>query len=322
MADWVVHDYLSKSEIQKLIRPSDLKGFQALLTTWGLISFSFFLVARYPSVGSVAIALVILGGRHLALGILMHDAAHYSLFKTRPLNDWIGSWLCAYPGLQDLRAYRRHHLQHHKLAGSKDDPDLDLVEAYPVSRASLFRKMIRDLTGITGLKRLYGVGLMNLGLIEYTVSGRVVRIEQKGEPSWQIILTGLKNASGWILTNLALWGVLWGFGHPHLYLLWIISYMTTFSLFIRIRSIAEHACTDVGLNPLQCTRTTHAGISARLTVAPHYVNYHLEHHILMTVPGFRLAQMHQLLKERGGLGQAFLASSYFEVLRTASSKSS
>src|SRR5690348_11049043 len=92
-----ITDCLTRNEIQQLAQPSDYKGFLAVFTTWSMIAASLALVATFPNVGSVFIALVILGGRHLALAILMHDASHYSLFKTRKLNNWIGIWLCAYP---------------------------------------------------------------------------------------------------------------------------------------------------------------------------------------------------------------------------------
>ena len=41
----------------------------------------------------------------------------------------------------------------------------------------------------------------------------------------------------------------------------------------------------------------------RLLVAPNYVNYHLEHHLVMTVPHYHLPRMHRMLRERGVLGE-------------------
>jgi fatty acid desaturase len=95
--------------------------------------------------------------------------------------------------------------------------------------------------------------------------------------------------------------------------------MTTFSVFVRVRSIAEHACTEDTLDQFLNTRTTLAGFFARLTVAPHHVNYHLEHHLLMTTPHYRLKKMHRLLKERGVYESRPPAANYFEVLRIATS---
>jgi fatty acid desaturase len=68
-------------------------------------------------------------------------------------------------------------------------------------------------------------------------------------------------------------------------------------------------------HPFLGTRTTRAGLLARVTVAPHHVNHHLEHHLLMTVPHYRLPALHALLRARGVLPEASLAGSYGEVIR-------
>jgi fatty acid desaturase len=122
---------------------------------------------------------------------------------------------------------------------------------------------------------------------------------------------------GWIITNAAMAGLLAAFGHPWLYLLWLGSYLTTFSVFVRIRSIAEHACTQLDLDPFKSTRTTHANWFARITVAPIRVNYHLEHHLLMTVPYFSLPKLHRLLAAKGALAGAYVSPGYMDVLRIA-----
>jgi fatty acid desaturase len=50
------------------------------------------------------------------------------------------------------------------------------------------------------------------------------------------------------------------------------------------------------------------------------VNYHLEHHLLMTVPHYHLPRMHALLRGRGVLEAALIAEGgYREVLRRAAS---
>jgi fatty acid desaturase len=82
--------------------------------------------------------------------------------------------------------------------------------------------------------------------------------------------------------------------------------------------MSEHACT-IGSDPMHNTRTTRAGILARLTVAPLDVNYHLEHHLLMAVPFFRLRAMHRLLVERGAIPEPSLSPGYWAVLRLVTS---
>jgi fatty acid desaturase len=103
-------------------------------------------------------------------------------------------------------------------------------------------------------------------------------------------------------------------------LLWLVAWLTVNSLVTRIRSIAEHAMpTDPG-DELRNTRTTLASPWARLFIAPNRVNYHLEHHLLMTVPLHKLPRLHRLLRERGVLRGALIARGYTPVLREASAR--
>jgi fatty acid desaturase len=92
--------------------------------------------------------------------------------------------------------------------------------------------------------------------------------------------------------------------------------MSPFSLFVRIRSMAEHACTEKTTDMFRNTRTTRAGLLARATVAPIHVNYHIEHHVMASVPYFRLPVMHRMLRERNAVPEA---PGYLDVLRVVSS---
>lgn len=102
-----------------------------------------------------------------------------------------------------------------------------------------------------------------------------------------------------------------------LYLLWLGAWLTTNKLVARIRSIAEHAVVPDPTDPFGQTRTVRAGWLARLLIAPNQVHYHLEHHLLMTVPHYNLPKLHRMLRERGLLERACIANDYGEVLRQA-----
>ena len=69
-------------------------------------------------------------------------------------------------------------------------------------------------------------------------------------------------------------------------------------------------------DPRRNTATTLVGPLARLLVAPNFVNYHVEHHMAATVPGYKLPALHRLLRERGYFdGTECLAASYSAVVR-------
>jgi fatty acid desaturase len=293
-------DALSRQEIDALLRPSDLRSLLSLGVTWGLVLACFALVAAWPNPLTVVVALLVIGARQLGCAILMHEAAHRTLFQNRRLNDFVGRWLCAYPIWSDLHAYRPYHLQHHAKTGSAEDPDIGLVRPFPITRASLRRKVWRDLSGQTGWKFARAAWRRTFGRW-HTPDGR-------------------RAAVGFAVSNLALVAVASAMGHPALYLLWAGAWLTSHTLVTRIRSIAEHALTPDPDDPLRNTRTTLAQPWERLLLAPHRVNYHLEHHLLMTVPHYRLPRMHRLLRERGVLDGACVSRGYLGVLRAAASR--
>lgn len=317
-----VTELFSREEIKELTTASDLYGAWAIGSTWAVIAATFTGVAYYweyapiwAKVLMIAVALAILAGRQLCLAILMHDASHNSLFKTKWLNDVATDWLCARPIWNDLHKYRAHHMRHHSKTSLAEDPDLSLVAGFPVTKKSLLRKFTRDLTGLTGIKFLFGRLLMDLDILEWTVSNDQKRIPKNGKTLQDYATALFKNSSGAVISNAVIFGALWRVGHPELYLLWPLAYTTPFPLFIRIRSMAEHAGMQTSHSALTNTRTTHAGPIARSFVAPIHVNYHQEHHLMAAVPYFKLPRMHDLLRERGFVIQP---PTYFEVIHSLS----
>ncbi len=309
-------DLLSHEEIRALTRRSDARGAFAVGSTWAVIAGALAALALVPHPLVFTAAVVVIGGRQLALAILMHEAAHRTLFRSRFCNDVVTDWLCARPMWNDVTRYRAHHHRHHTQTGTPGDPDLSLVTPYPTTRRSLARKLARDLLGVTGLKRMVGLALMDLGYLEYTVAGDAIRRPRM--PARAHLGEGLRHLPGVLSTNAALFAICAAAGHAWIYAAWAASYLTTFSVFVRIRSLAEHACTELTDEPLLNTRTTRAGLLARMLVAPLRVNYHLEHHLLVMVPYYRLPAMHRLLRDRGALPPT---PGYLDVLRTVSARS-
>ena len=242
------------------------------------------------------LALAILGGRQLGLSILMHDGAHGLLHPDRSTNNWLGQWPTGAATGSDLFAYRAYHLTHHKYTQQPEDPDLSLSAPFPTSRDSLRRKCIRDLTGQTFYKQRraqFAVALRGTSATARTV-GRFLVLQA-------ILLT----------ISLLVWG--WT---P--FLLWLAALATSFQLFLRIRNIAEHACTPTGSgDPFTHARTTYAGLIARATVAPYWVNYHSEQHLFMVVPCYHLAATHRLLGAGGHHPKMTLSPHYRDVLAQA-----
>jgi fatty acid desaturase len=293
---------LTREEVRSLLEPADVRSWLSIAANWGLVFAAFALVAAWPNPLSILVALFVIGARQLGFAVLMHEASHRSLFGNRALNDWAGNWLCAYPIWSDLNPYRPYHLKHHAKTGGPEDPDLGLVRPFPITGSSLRRKVWRDLSGQTGRKFAKGAWARTVG-------------------RYRIDPIARRAAQGVLVTNVALLAILTATGHPALYLLWVVAWLTTHTLVTRIRSIAEHAMTPAPGDPLGNTRTTIARWWERLLIAPNRVNYHLEHHLLMTVPHYNLPRMHRLLRERGALRYACVERGYWRVLQRAASRS-
>jgi len=301
----------TKEELAELREHSDLRGWLMVMTDYGMIAASMALVAFFPNTLTVLAALIIIGTRQLGLAVIFHEAAHRCLFNNRRLNDWAGNWLAAYPIFLSADMYRPHHLDHHGKTWGETDPDRVLAEGFPVSKTSMARKVLRDLSGLTGLKQLIGTSY---------VAYKVIRGQEVNPGTLPMRLDRQRMIAmvvGTLVTNGLLFGVLWLFGHPLLYLLWFGAWMTTHKLVVRLRSMAEHAAvpTPDSSDSFGNTRTTLTSWWERLLIAPHDVGFHLEHHLVITIPHYKLGRFHRMLSERGMLEEACVERGYLRVLR-------
>ena len=288
-----ISDFLSKEELREFSTPRNWRAFASLSLNWGVIGLSFAMAIAAPNPLTILLAIVLLGGRQLGLGVLMHDCAHLGFFKSRGVNNFVGHWLCGAPILASVHEYREYHLRHHRFAGTDEDPDIGFVKNYPVARDSLRRKLIRDLTGQTGIRDLFGFTLKRFVLAKHYP---------------------------WIVFHLLLLATLTAAGAPWAYLMWVAAYLCVYPALSRIRQIGEHgvAVDRTSLDPRDNTSTTIASWWERILIAPNNVHYHLEHHQFAAVPPYNLAKVHHLLQSRGYYeGRACVATGYVDVLRRA-----
>ncbi len=320
MSPAIVAKYLSPQERKELNQKNDWRAAFEVLHTWVWIAATFAIVYLYPHPLVILVALFVMGGRQLACSIIMHDAGHFALFSNKKVNDFIGKWLGSYMILNDMLKYRTYHLEHHLTTGTAEDPDISLTKGYPTTIASMFRKIFRDLAGATGIKAQLGMLYMQLGYLKYSLSKDIQKLSQKDRTWGEFFKTAFKNLSGPITAQLILFSVLSLLASPWLYLFWIVALLTTFNFSIRIRAMAEHSMVEDTEDTLRNTRTTYAGWWEKILFAPHYVNYHVEHHLLMSVPPYNLPKMHKLLKERGFYKEGLLEQGYWDIVKMAVGK--
>lgn len=69
-------DYLTREQVRRLRRKSDLMGALLVLDGWALIAGSMALFVWWPNPFTFLIGVMVIGGRQRGLAVLMHDAAH------------------------------------------------------------------------------------------------------------------------------------------------------------------------------------------------------------------------------------------------------
>ena len=304
-------DYFTAEEWAPLSARSSWKGLALVAHCWAVIGLMWAMtiaaVHVFGPVGllTLVVAVPVIGGRQLGLGILQHDAAHGALHPDARFGDWVSNYIC----LNGVEAYRKYHLQHHKFAQQAEDPDLVLSAPFPITRTSLRRKIVRDLTGQTWFKQRFGGFQARL------------KARKPGQPVLPIIGAEMVKQRRWLLVNAAviaitsLAGVWWAW-----FLLWLLPKATWQMMITRFRNIAEHALVAKDEpDPLRHARTTHANWFERIIIAPYYVNYHCEHHMFMHVPCWNLPKVQKLLKQKGVFERMRTAPGYLTVLREAAS---
>jgi fatty acid desaturase len=313
--------YLSAEERISLLKKNDWKAIFGIAYQLGLLIFAFAISYFYPHPLVYLVSIFIIGGRQLSCAVLTHDASHFALFNNKKVNDFVGRWFGGYPVFQNLIKYRHYHVLHHKNNGLEEDPDLLLTRGYPTSKRSMFRKFARDLSGMTGLKYISGLFLMEMGYLEYNLGNKITRTTPSEKGIFSFISRFFNAFGGAIAANLIIFLCLYVLGAPQLYLLWVIAFFTTLQFSIRVRAIAEHSVIEDRKDPLLNTRTTYANFFERIFFAPYHVNYHAEHHMLMGVPPYNLPKMHRLIKANGYYKDGgVLAKNYWEVIKMAASE--
>jgi fatty acid desaturase len=300
-------EFLTDEQLIEVRHRSTWKGVALIAHAWALIATAIALVAVWPNPLTYGLAVMIIGSRQLGLAILMHDGAHGCLSSNEKANLTLSQWFCAYPIFAETRAYRRYHLQHHARTQQEDDPDLVLSAPFPITGLSYRRKFIRDITGQTGYQQRKVQLLNALGPADWSWRHRAINFWQKLGP--QCVVNAI------LFAMLALAGVWWAYP-----LLWLVPLLTWMMVITRIRNIAEHAVVPDSNDPLRNTRTTRANFLERLFIAPYYVNYHLEHHLLFYVPCYNLPKVHRILSESRFAGRMEVQPNYRSVLRLATAK--
>ena len=222
------------------------------------------------------------------LFIIHHEAAHRLLFSNQKINDLIGirliGWLAFGSG---SHGYRIGHIRHHRDEFGPQEPDFVLYSFYPISKSSMSRKLLRDLSGISAFRILRPrfQRLNDLRHLRLTVSFL----------SGQLMIVALF----WIFSNLAMY-----------FLLWILPWVCVYQFLNRIRAITEHGGMTQSSDRRRTTHYIRQNRLANFFFVPLNVGYHLAHHVDMLVPYRNLPLLDQALMEDGYISSDLIWPNY------------
>jgi fatty acid desaturase len=242
-------------------------------------------------------AFLLMGPAFARFAILGHEAAHKLLFTNKDWNDRVGRWVLAYPSFVPLDAYRRGHFAHHKDEFGPNEPDLNLYNGYPITRASFRRKLWRDARGTSGWKNLKG---LLSAFTSATARPLAVRIALAQVP---LIVLAIALGRWWL--------------YP---LLWLAPWMTVWRVINRLRSIAEHGGMERSKDRRRTTHHVHQTWLARFSMVPFNTGWHLAHHVDMGVPWRNLPKLHAELDQAGYVTADITYPSYTALWRALRSR--
>jgi fatty acid desaturase len=249
-------------------------------------------VIAWDTRSTVVLCAAYIGLGYLWMGMVtfMHDALHYTLFRSKALN-WIFGVLCMIPIFATFVGFREDHVEHHRYNRSPRDPD-----AFTMGRR-----------GVLDFVQFYAYALIG-GVLSFIYFNFIYPVKAFGPRQWAIhtFEIALKVAVYWALLD---WAAQHGaVGKVLGLLLWPILVL---SLLNSMRFIAEHYGAPWNAGQMAGTRTI---ISNPVnSFFWNNINWHIGHHVYPSVPWYNLVELHRLLEPQIALSGAPVDRSYVAV---------
>ncbi|MEU7629564.1 fatty acid desaturase family protein [Nocardia sp. NPDC049220] len=264
-----------KSAVRETSRLDNFHNVPYLLLDWvvSLASCAVSVVVDHPFI--YLLAVVVIGSRMRALGNLLHEASHRKLFRSRSLNDNLGTLLCAWPLAISYRRYVDDHRLHHVYLWDPDkDPDLGLY------------RLTRTETGSADQCARWRFWLVHVALAVIPVMPwrRLCVDLASNRPrlvKFCVLVLLLSVMEIW--TDLFILHIVFSY--------WLIPFITSYQTIVYWAEIAEHGGMR-SLGKMWGSRNWRGNIISRWLIGPHSDDsYHLLHHWFPSVPHYRLAQL-------------------------------
>jgi len=236
----------------------------------------------------------------------LHECVHRTVFVDKRLNDWAAQFF-GFMHFLPAGYFRHFHMAHHRYT---QDPDRDPELARP--KPTDVRSYLVYVAGVVYWRdRIRELFRHAFGRVSAPFVPKYRRPAIAREARWHLALYAVAAAL-----------VVAGFDQPLRY--WILPAILG-QPFLRLYLLAEHTGCPASRNMLTNTRTTFTAGFVRFLMWS--MPYHVEHHSYPSVPFYRLARLHDEIKQdlvvtargyrrfhqsywralRGGQGSAFVA---------------
>lgn len=269
-------------ELKVLQRTSLLRSCASAVLDLVLIfacgALGWWFLKMLPLVVAIAaiVPLTVVAARSMrALECLVHDASHKNWSRKQRVNDVAANLLAGWPLMNDVDSYRRTHLLHHSELGEVGDTDL--ARWVELDLANLQRgDPLRFGAGL--VKRLvpYMIGWWRAIGLSWGTVGKFV--------SWQAVLF----VAAFLIFGLEVAVPVWIVG-------WAIPFFFVLPIVRFVGEIEEHRYD--GTETVVEATYTNTGFLQRLVFHPHADAYHTFHHLLASVPFYRVRRCHLRLME-------------------------
>lgn len=261
-----------KALIKPLSRRDDWLNWLFLIGDWSVIGGALILHLLVSGPLIYVLVLIIIGSRMRALGNLLHEAAHFKLFRNRKLNNTAGQALCAGPIFINYKRYVADHKLHHRnLWRNAKDPDLALYILTKTEDSSLERQSFAMFIG-----------------------KHVLLVIAPVMPMWRLCRDTIRDLGRLIkVCLLAITGIVLPLTVPSVatevvVFCWIVPWFTTFQCISYWAELGEHG----GLRQHGWSwgsRNWRGNVVTRWLIGSHSDDpYHLLHHWFPSVPHHRL----------------------------------
>lgn len=276
-----------RSEIKEYTQLRPWISYVSITSQWAAIAATMAIAVHFSHFLVWLVAVIIIAGRQHALMVLGHEASHHRISPNKVVNDFVGEVFCFLPVFFNLRRWGDEHLQHHRQINTDQDPYVDDFTTYdewqwPKKMPDALLLFLKDCVALNSKTNFAAAKRWS------AFTKRPIPLN-RSERTRTIIFSVL------LLITLTLSNGWWVF-----FSLWIFPLLTLTTLFMRIRTIAEHLgiADEENAQGIDATRHVNANWLERMTICPFAINYHLAHHIFPSVPFYNLPKFHQrLLKE-------------------------